>query len=58
MAWPGLRKLTKEAMLLSNVSPTPNAVNLRQAWYKAFERVRLPDKPIGEINVLYSVSKP
>ena len=27
-----------------------------QAWYKAFERVRLPDKPVSEINVLYSGS--
>jgi hypothetical protein len=29
---------------------------LKQAWYKSFERVRLPDKPVSEINVLYSGS--
>ena len=33
----------------------PNFI-LKQAWYKSFERVRLPDKPVGEINVLYSGS--
>ena len=33
----------------------PNFI-LKQSWYKCFERVRLPDKPVGEINVLYSGS--